>query len=74
MSLLRFYEWHVSGKEKQPYYIQLKDSVKPHNNTEEKQLLTMAGLFDVQYSEEVRIIEAAATKPYTDLRVPMIYK
>ena len=61
--IFRFYEWQVSDGEKQPYYIQLKDSTKPHHQNFDddldvskkngKQLLTMAGLFDKQYSSEV---------------------
>ena len=63
---VRFYEWHTApDREKQPYYIQLKDSVKPHmtvndnddddDTTTSKQMLTMAGLFDKQISVEVRL-------------------
>ncbi|XP_066926341.1 abasic site processing protein HMCES-like [Clytia hemisphaerica] len=63
-----FYEWHAENGNKQPYYIQLKDSITPHlqfnkeiENEEDgscqtkksgKQLLTMAGLFDKHVSEE----------------------
>ena len=59
----RFFEWHAEDN-KQPYYIQFKDKITPHlvvnddgdetaANVSGKQLLTMAGLFDRQVSEEV---------------------
>ena len=59
----RFFEWHAEDN-KQPYYIQFKDRITPHlvvnddgdetaTDVSGKQLLTMAGLFDRQVSEEV---------------------
>ena len=59
----RFFEWHADDN-KQPYYIQFKDRITPHlvvnddgdetaTDVSGKQLLTMAGLFDRQVSEEV---------------------
>ncbi|XP_047134503.1 abasic site processing protein HMCES isoform X1 [Hydra vulgaris] len=50
-----FYEWQTIGTKKHPYYIHLKDDIKPQPDTEEKQLLTMAGLFDKHSSEEGEI-------------------
>lgn len=52
----RFYEWQGQGSKKQPYYLQLRNDVTPHVQTgdnESKQLLTFAGLFDKQISDEV---------------------
>jgi len=65
-----FFEWQTSstkenarGKDKQPFYIQLKDSVRAHLDEDipgesklpgaSKQMLPMAGLYDVQESEEL---------------------
>ena len=54
-----FYEWHGESKDtKQPYYVRFKDTAKPHQQkegVEGKQLLMMAGLFDRQLSEEVKV-------------------
>ena len=43
----------LPGIKKEGIDLQLKDNVKPHEYGEEKQLITMAGLFDKQISEEV---------------------
>lgn len=53
MFSFRFYEWKVNGKEKQPYYIQLKGSDKLP--AESKPMLSMAGLFDKQISEVCKL-------------------
>ncbi|XP_057317306.1 abasic site processing protein HMCES-like [Hydractinia symbiolongicarpus] len=72
-----FYEWKVNGKEKQPYYIQLKGSDKLP--AESKPMLSMAGLFDKQISEEgelytytVITVDASSSVQWLHHRMPAI--
>lgn len=79
-----FYEWHGESKDtKQPYYVRFKDTAKPHQQkegVEGKQLLTMAGLFDRQLSEEsgelytysIITVDASSSMKWLHHRMPAI--